>query len=67
MHTDDLANINTNLDRLRDFLRRYESRATLTNLADSASGKTYQAQPFPPFIQNIITKGGLMASIREGK
>ena len=28
---------------LRDFLRRYESRATLTNLADSASGKTYQA------------------------
>ena len=27
------------------------------------SGKTYQAQPFPPFIQNIIQKGGLLNSI----
>lgn len=25
--------------------------------------KTYQAQPFPEFIQNIISKGGLLASI----
>ena len=29
------------------------------------TGKTYQAQPFPPFIQNIIKKGGLLNSIRE--
>lgn len=27
------------------------------------TGKTYQAQPFPPFIQNIIEKGGLLNSI----
>ena len=25
-------------------------------------GKSYQAQPFPPFIQNIIQKGGLLNS-----
>ena len=29
------------------------------------TGKTYQAQPFPPFIQNIIQKGGLLNSIQE--
>lgn len=28
------------------------------------TGKTYQAQPFPPFIQNIIKNGGLMNSIK---
>ena len=27
-------------------------------------GKTYQAQPFPEFIQNIIRKGGLLASLK---
>lgn len=31
------------------------------------SGKTYQAQPFPPFIQSIIEKGGLLASLKEGE
>ncbi len=31
------------------------------------TGKTYQAQPFPPFIQNIIKCGGLLASIERGK
>ena len=29
------------------------------------TGKEYKAQPFPPFIQNIITKGGLLASLRD--
>lgn len=29
------------------------------------TGKTYQAEPFPPFIQNIIEKGGLLASIQD--
>lgn len=29
------------------------------------TGKTYQAEPFPPFIQNIIQKGGLLASIQD--
>lgn len=27
-------------------------------------GKRYQAQPFPEFIQNIIRKGGLLASLK---
>ena len=30
---------------------------------DITTGKKYQAQPFPAFIQNIIKKGGLLASI----
>lgn len=29
----------------------------------TTTGKVYQAQPFPPFIQNIIKNGGLMKSI----
>ena len=35
----------------------------ITNLT---TGKTYQAEPFPAFIQNIIQKGGLLASLKEG-
>lgn len=31
------------------------------------TGKEYQAQPFPPFIQNIIKCGGLLASLKEEK
>ncbi len=31
------------------------------------TGKTYQAQPFPEFIQNIIKAGGLLASLKEVK
>ena len=34
-------------------------------IRDLTTGKTYQAQPFPPFIQNIIAKGGLLASLKE--
>ena len=29
------------------------------------TGKTFQAEPFPDFIQNIIDKGGLIKSIRS--
>ncbi len=29
-----------------------------------ATGESYQAEPFPPFIQNIIQKGGLLASLK---
>ena len=32
-------------------------------ITDLTTGKVYQAQPFPPFIQNIIKNGGLMKSI----
>ncbi|MDO5544521.1 MAG: 3-isopropylmalate dehydratase small subunit [Eubacteriales bacterium] len=34
-------------------------------ITDHTSGKTYQAEPFPEFIQNIIKKGGLLASLKE--
>ena len=34
-------------------------------IMDVTTGKTYQAEPFPPFIQNIIAKGGLLASLKE--
>ena len=29
--------------------------------------ETYQAEPFPPFIKDMIEKGGLMASSKAGK
>lgn len=32
---------------------------------NETTGKTYSAQPFPEFIQNIISKGGLLASLKE--
>ena len=35
-------------------------------ISDLTTGKTYQAQPFPEFIQNIIARGGLLASLKEG-
>jgi len=34
-------------------------------ITDVTTGKTYQAEPFPEFIQNIIKKGGLLASLKE--
>ncbi|MFR9310172.1 3-isopropylmalate dehydratase small subunit [Hydrogeniiclostridium mannosilyticum] len=34
-------------------------------ISDHTTGKIYQAQPFPPFIQNIIEKGGLLNSIEK--
>ncbi len=33
-------------------------------ITNETTGKTYQAQPFPPFIQDIIRKGGLLASLK---
>lgn len=35
-------------------------------ITNKTTGKTYQAQPFPEFIQNIIKAGGLLASIKRG-
>ena len=34
-------------------------------ITDETTGETFQAQAFPPFIQNIIQAGGLMNSIAE--
>ncbi len=33
-------------------------------IVNLTTGKTYQAQPFPPFIQHIISSGGLLASLK---
>lgn len=34
-------------------------------ICDETTGQTWQAQPFPAFIQQIIDAGGLLASIRK--
>lgn len=34
----------------------------ITNIT---TGKTYRAEPFPQFIQNIIKEGGLLASLKK--
>ena len=34
-------------------------------ITDHTTDRTYQAEPFPEFIQNIIKKGGLLASLKE--
>ena len=34
-------------------------------ISNITTGKTYQAEPFPEFIQNIIRQGGLLASLNE--
>ena len=36
-------------------------------ITDNTTEKTYKAQAFPPFIQNIIEKGGLLASLKDNK
>ena len=34
-------------------------------ITDKTTGKTYQGNPFPEFIKNIINKNGLLNSIKE--
>ena len=34
-------------------------------IVDETSGKTFEAQPFPPFIQEIINEGGLVARTKK--
>ena len=36
-------------------------------ITNVTKNETYQAQPFPPFIQNIIKSGGLLRSLKEGE
>ena len=36
-------------------------------ITDITTGKTYKAQPFPLFIQNIIRSGGLLKSLKEAQ
>lgn len=33
-------------------------------ITDVTKGTTYQAEPFPPFIKDMIARGGLMASLK---
>jgi len=35
-------------------------------ITDETNGKVFHAEPFPPFIQEIISAGGLMKSLTEG-
>lgn len=34
-------------------------------IKNNSRGETYKASPYPPFLQNIIQKGGLLNSIRK--
>ena len=34
-------------------------------IVDETTGKTFEAQPFPPFIQEIINEGGLVARTKK--
>ena len=36
-------------------------------ITNVTKNETYQAEPFPPFIKDMIEKGGLMASLKAGK
>ena len=35
-------------------------------LLDKTTGVSFEAAPFPPFIQTIIANGGLIESIKKG-
>jgi len=34
-------------------------------IVNVTTGQTYRAQPFPPFVKDIIEKGGLIEAVRE--
>jgi 3-isopropylmalate/(R)-2-methylmalate dehydratase small subunit len=34
-------------------------------IINETTGETFSAQPFPPFVKDIIEKGGLVASVRD--
>ncbi len=34
-------------------------------ITDETTGEVFEARPFPPFIENIIEKGGLLNYLRE--
>ncbi len=53
----DLKALKSGRDRLQVDL----DRGLLTNLQD---GETYQSAPFPPFMQELITRGGLVEYVK---
>ena len=34
-------------------------------ITDETTGESFQAKPFPEFIENIIEKGGLLAYLKD--
>ena len=36
-------------------------------ITDETTGQTFQAKPFPPFIEQIIDAGGLLSYLKEKK
>lgn len=46
-----------------------EVEADLTKgiIVDKTTGKTFQAEPFPEFVQEIISCGGLIEAVKQGK
>ena len=46
----------------------HEVEADLDNgvITDKTTGESFKAEPFPAFIQEIITNGGLVESIKKG-
>ena len=34
-------------------------------ITDETTGRTYQASPFPPFLQELIAAGGLIPYVRR--
>lgn len=36
-------------------------------IVDKTTGETFKAEPFPPFIQEIISCGGLVEAVKQGK
>ena len=36
-------------------------------IRDLTSGKSFKAQPFPEFIQDIIASGGLIEAVKQNK
>jgi 3-isopropylmalate/(R)-2-methylmalate dehydratase small subunit len=34
-------------------------------ITDLATGKKYQSQPIPPFMQELLADGGLMAHLKK--
>ena len=47
----------------------HDVEADLDNgvIVDKTTGATFTTKPFPPFIQNIITAGGLVEAIKAGQ
>ena len=46
-------------------VHKYGDHVDTDVITDVTKGTTYRAEPFPPFIKDMIAKGGLMASLKD--